>query len=94
MTTRKITITIPEDAVARLKDFAEEVGMPLSTYIAQLVDHEIRIRQGLAAMREWDLEEGPLTEVELAEADAIIAEADAHAARVRAEALKKANDAA
>jgi predicted transcriptional regulator len=85
--TKKITITIPEDAVARLKEFAEETGVPLSTYIAQLVEHEIRIRDGLAALREWEAEDGPLTEEELAAARAELEKAAAHA---RARAPKRA----
>ena len=95
VTTKKITITVPEDAIARLKEFAKEMGMPLSTYISQMIENEIRIRRGLAAMREWDLEEGPLTDEELAEADAIIDKADAAAAaRARASKPKKPGEAA
>jgi hypothetical protein len=91
--TKKITITIPEDAIARLRAFAKEVGMPLSTWITELVEHEIRIRDGLAAIREWEAVDGPLTEEEIAEADAIIAKADAEA-RGRASAPNKPGEAA
>lgn len=84
MATKKITITLPEDFLERLREFAKEAGMPLSTWITQLVEHEIRVRVGLAAMREWEAEEGPLTEEEIAAADAIIAKADAAAARAAA----------
>ena len=79
MATKKITITLPEEHVDRAKELAMEAGLPLSTWIAQIVEHEARIQAGLAAMREWDAEEGPLTEEELAEAKAVWAKADAEA---------------
>jgi cytosine/adenosine deaminase-related metal-dependent hydrolase len=75
--TKKITITLPEDALAAVRRFAKEKGMPLSTWIAQQVEHEIRCLEGLAAMREWEAEHGAFTEEEIAEADAILAKADA-----------------
>jgi hypothetical protein len=76
MATKKITITLPEDHLEQVRAFAEEVGMPLSTWLTKLVEHEIRIRGGLAEMREWEAEHGPLTDDELAWADAQIAAAD------------------
>jgi hypothetical protein len=75
--TKKITITLPEDHLAQVRAFAKEVGMPLSTWLAKMVEHEIRIRGGLAEMREWEAEHGPFTEEEIAWADAQIAAADA-----------------
>lgn len=93
--TKKITITLPEDILERLKGFAKEVGMPLSTWIAQTIEDEIRNREGLAAMREWEALDGPLTEEEIAEADAILAKADAEAAaRARTSKTKKPDEAA
>src|SRR5438552_2884811 len=75
--TKKITITLPEDVLAYVQRFTKEMGMPISTWIAETVEHEIRIREGLAAMREWEAEHGAFTEEEIAWADAQIAAADA-----------------
>jgi cytosine/adenosine deaminase-related metal-dependent hydrolase len=77
--TKKITITLPEEYLEQAKQLAEEAGLPLSTWIAQTVEHEMRIQAGLAAMREWEAEDGALTEEELAAARAVLAKADAAA---------------
>ncbi len=89
--TKKITITLPEDHLAQVRAFAKEQGMPLSTWLAKMVDHEIRIRKGLAAMREWELEDGPLTEEERAAARAELEKA---AAGARAKSSKRRGTAA
>jgi hypothetical protein len=91
--TKKITITLPEDVIGRLRDFAKENGKPLSTMLAEMVEHEIRMREGLLALREWEAMDGPLTDEELAEAEAIIAKADA-AALARAAKARKPGEAA
>jgi hypothetical protein len=75
--TKKITITLPEDALERIRDFAKEMGMPLSTWIAQLVEHRVRVLEGQAAMRQWEAEHGEFSEEELAEARAELARVDA-----------------
>lgn len=74
--TKKITITLPEETLARLKESARAAGIPLSTYITQVTEHHARIQDGLAEMREWELEHGRFTEEELAEIDAEITRAE------------------
>ena len=59
MATRKITITLPEETLERVAALARAEGIPLSTYIARMAEHRARIEDGLAAMREWELEHGP-----------------------------------
>jgi cytosine/adenosine deaminase-related metal-dependent hydrolase len=75
--TKKITITLPEEYLEQAKGLAKEAGLPLSTWIAQTVEHEARIQAGLTAMREWEAEHGAFTEEELAQAHAELAKADA-----------------
>jgi cytosine/adenosine deaminase-related metal-dependent hydrolase len=75
--TRKITITLPEEDLEQVKELARKAGLPLSTWIAQTLEHDARIQAGLEAMREWQDEHGVFTEEELAWADAQIAAADA-----------------
>jgi hypothetical protein len=91
--TKKVTITLPEELLEEAKELAQDAGLPLSTWIADIVQHEIRIQAGLAAMREWEAEDGPLTEEELAAAEAELAKADA-AARARVAAARKSHGAA
>lgn len=77
MVSKKITITLPEEDLEQVKELARQAGLPLSTWIAQTLEHEARIQAGLSAMREWQEEHGAFTEDELAWADAQIAAADA-----------------
>jgi predicted DNA-binding protein len=60
--TKKITITLPEETLKRLSALARAEGLPLSTYLTKLAEHRIRIEDGLAAMREWEDVEGPISE--------------------------------
>lgn len=77
MATRKLTITLPEDGLERISALARAEGLPLSTYLAKLAEHRIRIEDGLAAMREWEEEEGPIPEEAYAWAAEQIARAEA-----------------
>jgi len=74
--TRKITITLPEEALERLQALARAEGLPLSTYFRRLAEHRIRIEDGLAAMREWEAEYGSFTPDELERAAARIEQAE------------------
>jgi hypothetical protein len=75
--TKKLTITLPEEVLERVSALARAEGLPLSTYLAKLAEHRIRIEDGLAAMREWEEEEGPIPEEEYARAAEQIARAEA-----------------
>ncbi len=59
MTTKKVTITIPEETHAKASALAKKAGLPFSTWLAQTAEHEVRVQEGLEAMREWDEEAGP-----------------------------------
>jgi hypothetical protein len=74
--TKKITITLPEDTLGRLRESAAAAGIPLSTYIAQVTEHHARIQAGLAEMREWEAEHGEITAEERASMAAEIARAE------------------
>lgn len=58
--TKKLTITLPEEVLERISAMARAEGLPLSTYLTKLAEHRIRIEDGLAAMREWEEEDGPI----------------------------------
>ncbi|MFL6124624.1 hypothetical protein [Actinophytocola sp.] len=59
MTTKKVTITLPEETHAKAIALAKKAGLPFSTWLAQTAEHEVRVQEGLEAMREWDEEMGP-----------------------------------
>lgn len=69
MATKKITITLPEETLARLREAATTAGLPLSTYITQVTEHHARIQDGLAALFEWEMAAGPVSDEDLARAD-------------------------
>jgi predicted DNA-binding protein len=75
--TKKLTITLPEEVLERVSALARAEGLPLSTYLTKLAEHRVRIEDGLAAMREWEEEEGPIPEEEYAKAAEQIARAEA-----------------
>ena len=76
MATKKITITLPEEALARLREKARAAGLPLSTYVARVTEHHARIQEGLAEMAQWEEEHGPFSDEELAGMDVEIARAE------------------
>jgi hypothetical protein len=82
-TTKKVTITIPEETHAKAVALAKQAGLPFSTWLAQTAEHEVRVQEGLAAMREWEEEVGPPSAEAEAWVDAQFAglEADAEAQR-------------
>jgi cytosine/adenosine deaminase-related metal-dependent hydrolase len=75
--TKKVTITIPEETHSKASALAKRAGLPFSTWLAQTAEHEVRVQEGLDAMREWETEHGALTEAEVASAESQLAEADA-----------------
>ena len=77
MATKKITITLPEDTLSRLRESAAASGIPLSTYIAHVTEHHARIQEGLAALREWEAVSGPVLDEDAAWAEREIARVDA-----------------
>jgi predicted transcriptional regulator len=85
MATRKVTVTLPEEVIERGSELARQAGLPFSTWVAQAAAHEVLIQDGLAAVREWEAENGPITDYEAAGARAELAQADAELARASRE---------
>jgi cytosine/adenosine deaminase-related metal-dependent hydrolase len=83
MASKKITISLPEDLVEEITKWSKATGVPVSTWIAEAAKDKARIEDGLAALREWDEMDGPLTPEELAAADEKLARADAELLRGR-----------
>jgi len=83
MASRKITISLPEDLVEEITKWSKATGIPVSTWIAEAARDKARIEDGLAALRDWEEMDGPLTPEELAAADEKLARADAELLRGR-----------
>lgn len=80
MPVRKISIALDEAAADQAVNSAAAEGVSLSAWLNDAVERKLRIQAGLAAVREWEVENGPLTPDELAHADAVL---DRVSARVR-----------
>ncbi len=70
MAARKISISMEEDLVDELQQAAEEAGMSVSAWIAEQVDHRIKVLGLLKLTDEWQQEHGSFTEEQMAEAHA------------------------
>lgn len=75
--TKKVTITIPEETLAKASALAKKAGLPLSTWLTRTAEHEVRVQEGLEAMQEWEEEHGAFTDDEIATAESELAGADA-----------------
>jgi hypothetical protein len=64
----KLAITVDPDVHQRVIDAAAEDGMSVSAWMTNAARRALLVRDGLAAVAEWEAEQGPLTENELAEA--------------------------
>lgn len=85
MTTKKVTITLPEETHSKAVAIAKRAGLPFSTWLAQTAEHEVRVQEGLEAMREWDEEAGPPSAQAEAWVDQRFAELEARPADAEAD---------
>lgn len=69
MTVEKLSVSLDADLVARGREAAEEEGLSFSAWVAQAMARQLKIRDGLRAMEQWQEEFGPFTEEEIARAD-------------------------
>lgn len=78
----KLAITVDADVHERLAAAAAEDGVSISAWLTDAARRALLVRDGLAAVAEWEQEHGELTDEELAAARARVA-AELVAARSR-----------
>jgi len=61
----KLAITVDPDVHAQVVAAAREEGISVSAWMTSAARRTLRIRDGLAAVAEWEAENGPLTDEEL-----------------------------
>jgi hypothetical protein len=61
----KLAITVAPDVHARVLEAAEAEGLSISAWMTKAALDALRTRDGLAAIAEWEAENGALTEEEL-----------------------------
>ena len=64
----KLAITVDPDVHARVLDAAAEDGVSVSAWMTDAARHALLIRDGLAAVAEWEAQHGALTDAEMAAA--------------------------
>ena len=64
----KLAITVDADVHARVLDAAAQDGVSVSAWMTDAARRALLVRDGLAAVAEWEREQGPLTEAEVAAA--------------------------
>ncbi|HUZ52122.1 MAG TPA: YlcI/YnfO family protein [Streptosporangiaceae bacterium] len=61
----KLAITVDPDVHAQVLAAAREEGVSVSAWMTTAARRALRIRDGLAAVAEWEAEHGPLSSEEL-----------------------------
>lgn len=69
MTVEKLSVSLDADLVERGREAAEEEGLSFSAWVARGMARQLKIRDGIRAMEQWQEEFGPFTEEEIARAD-------------------------
>ncbi|MGE4427037.1 MAG: hypothetical protein AB7G37_11350 [Solirubrobacteraceae bacterium] len=72
MAVRKLSISLDQEVADRAARLAEEQGTTLSSVIGQSLQDRFRVADGRAAMREWDVEDGPVPDAALERADRLL----------------------
>ena len=70
---RKLAISIEPGVAHQVETAAAEDGVSVSAWMTDAARRALRIRDGLAAVAEWEREHGELTDEEMAAARARIA---------------------
>jgi hypothetical protein len=78
---RKRSVSLPPEIDEAVEAAVCEDGSTFSAWLAEAARKQLIIRDGLAAVAEYEAEEGAFTEAELAEADAWVADALGRAKR-------------
>jgi hypothetical protein len=74
MAVQKLSIALEEDVARAAREAAEREGLSLSAWVNEAAREALAIEDGLAAVAEYEAENGPFTEEELAAADAALIE--------------------
>ena len=63
----KRSISLPPELAKAVEEAARAEGTTFSGWLAQTAAHRLKLEAGRKALAEWEQENGPLTDVELAE---------------------------
>jgi predicted transcriptional regulator len=63
----KRSVSLPPDLARAVERAAQAAGTTFSAWLAETAAHRLKLEAGRQAIAEWEQENGPLTEAELAE---------------------------
>jgi predicted transcriptional regulator len=63
----KRSVSLPPDLAKAVEQAARAEGTSFSAWLAETAAHRLKLEAGRQAIAEWERENGPLTEAELAE---------------------------
>jgi hypothetical protein len=72
MAVKKLSVALDESIAEAAARSAERQGLSLSAWLNRAAENTLAVEDGLAAVVEWEAENGSLTAKELAAADAIL----------------------
>lgn len=72
MTVQKRSVSLDADVASAIERVASEEGVAFSTWLNEAARRELRRRDGLAAVEEWEAEVGALTTEEIAAGEALL----------------------
>lgn len=72
MAVKKISVALDPDVAEAAASAAQAHGQSLSAWLNDAARTQLRIEQGLTAVREWQTEHGTLTDGERASAEAVL----------------------
>jgi predicted transcriptional regulator len=82
----KRSVSLPPDLARAVEQAAEAQGTTFSGWLAETAAHRLKLEAGRQAIAEWERENGPLTEAELADG---LARARASLGRAAAVAIER-----
>lgn len=62
----RLSLSLPEDLAARIRDAAQADGSTLSAWLARAAESRLLLRNASMAIADWEREHGEITEAELA----------------------------
>ena len=65
MTVAKLSLSFEPALAERARQAAEATGQSLSSFVAGAVEHRLKLEEGRKLLKEWEAEQGPITEKEL-----------------------------
>lgn len=68
----KRSVSLADEVAKAVEDAAQQDGVSFSAWLSAAAERQLRVRQGLRGVAEWESEAGQLTAEELAAGEALL----------------------